>query len=552
MHSLDAYLRFFAAPLELLCERGHDVRLLLEEADHSPVEQAWLDRMLERPNFRCEIRNHFAAARFNDVARSVRQSLDYLRYLGPEYEDRAIFRRRSARRSPEAIKRIASWPLVRSRPGLAFTRIALSTLDRAMPPSAAAKDYVDDIAPDVLAVCDYGRLGSLYSTYVKAARETGVSCALCVASWDNLSTRQLIRELPDSLIVWNERQRQEALEIHGVPSERVVITGAQCFDQWFTWQPRSRTEFCERVGLDPDKPYILWVGSALVRGNRVEPEFVRDWITRLRESDDDALSELGVLLRSHPKRLSQWLDLDPSDLGNVSLWPRESMTMPTDIAQQADYFDSIFHSAAVVGINSSAMIEAAVVGRPVFGLAMPEFHDSHRATFHFSYVLESEGGIVRVAESIEDQLAQIRQTLTAPDPGFRSRNDRFVESFIRPAGLELPATPIFVQALEALGERDTAPSLDPPSIRAFRRLLPGAIVVVQAMLRLKRGFATHKRGLLRKRGRYLKRAKRLARTGARSIKRTRRLVRKRSLRGGQHSVGSATRDSRISSSPGDE
>ena len=43
---------------------------------------------------------------------------------------------------------------------------------------------------------------------------------------------------------------------------------------------------------------------------------------------------------------------------------------PIDPDNRADFFDSIYHSAAVVGINTSAMIEAAIIGRPVFSMLM--------------------------------------------------------------------------------------------------------------------------------------------------------------------------------------
>src|SRR5207302_837927 len=43
-------LRFFQSSLELLVDRGHDVRLVLEEWSRSgEVEKSWLDQMLERP-----------------------------------------------------------------------------------------------------------------------------------------------------------------------------------------------------------------------------------------------------------------------------------------------------------------------------------------------------------------------------------------------------------------------------------------------------------------------------------------------------------------------
>ena len=87
---------------------------------------------------------------------------------------------------------------------------------------------------------------------------------MCVWSWDHLSSKALIRDMPQRVFVWNDTQKTEAVRLHGVPSERVVVTGAQCYDQWFGRQPvRPRAEFCRRVGLQDDRPYLLYVCSAL-------------------------------------------------------------------------------------------------------------------------------------------------------------------------------------------------------------------------------------------------------------------------------------------------
>ena len=38
--------------------------------------------------------------------------------------------------------------------------------------------------------------------------------------------------------------------MHGLSPERVVVTGAQCYDQWFNRRPsRTRDEFCRDTGL---------------------------------------------------------------------------------------------------------------------------------------------------------------------------------------------------------------------------------------------------------------------------------------------------------------
>src|SRR5439155_27346423 len=104
--------------------------------------------------------------------------------------------------------------------------------------------------------------------------------------------------------VWNETQKQEAGEYHDVPAKRVVLTGAQPFDRWFGRQPReTREQFCTKVGLDPGRPYVIFVGSSsnIAREN-VEEGFVRRWIEELRDSSDPLLREIGVLVRPHPDR----------------------------------------------------------------------------------------------------------------------------------------------------------------------------------------------------------------------------------------------------------
>jgi hypothetical protein len=63
-------------------------------------------------------------------------------------------------------------------------------------------------------------LGSSQIEYQRAARRLGIPTALCVWSWDHLSSKALIRDAPDRVFVWNDVQRREALELHGLPADR--------------------------------------------------------------------------------------------------------------------------------------------------------------------------------------------------------------------------------------------------------------------------------------------------------------------------------------------
>src|SRR6185369_12931976 len=126
----------------------------------------------------------------------------------------------------------------------------------------------------------------------------------------------------DLVTVWNEMMKQEAVVLHGVPPERVVVTGAQPFDHWFGWHPSTTYgEFCAQAGLPFDRPYVLYLCSSRFIAPQEVP-FIRSWIDAIRaSSSSSALREAGILIRPHPQNLDQWEGVDLSDLGPVAVWP---------------------------------------------------------------------------------------------------------------------------------------------------------------------------------------------------------------------------------------
>ena len=69
--------------------------------------------------------------------------------------------------------------------------------------------------------------------------------------------------------------------------------------------------------------------------------------------------------------------------------------------------DTVYHSAAVVGLNTSAQLEAGILGRPVLTILAPEFEEGQQGTLHFSYLLKEHGGFVDVAPDFEVHRRQL-------------------------------------------------------------------------------------------------------------------------------------------------
>jgi hypothetical protein len=440
------YFRNYDSALRELALRGHTIHLAVETQEALGGRKAVEALAVEYPSITYGTVPDRSEDVWADLSRRIRFGLDYLRYLEPFYDGAPLRRVRARERTPRALIAAAEPPLVR---GPAWRRRFgkfLHRMDQALPIPPIFTEFLRQQQPDVLVITPLVDLGSQQVDFLRAARQLGIPTVLAVWSWDHLSSKAYLREYPERIVVWNETQRDEAVRVHGAPPDRIVVTGAQCFDHWFERAPsRQRDEFCGLLGLPADRPMILYVCTGLIMGSPPEPPFVREWLTRLRASADPRVATAGVLIRPYPSNHAVWQGVDLSDLGPVAVWGGN----PVDSQSRADYFDSLHHSAAVVGLNTSAFIEAGIVGRQVLAILPPEFHDNQEGTVHFRYLLEIGGGLLRTSRDFETHVAQLSEALQPPASAEHPHRG-FLESFVRPLGLHTPATPAFVEAIEAV------------------------------------------------------------------------------------------------------
>jgi hypothetical protein len=187
----------------------------------------------------------------------------------------------------------------------------------------------------------------------------------------------------------------------------------------------------------------MYACSTLFAHSPPEAKLVVEWIRRLRASRLPHLQNIGILVRPHPSRLFEWDDIDLATMGPTVLWGRN----PLDAESKADYFDSMYHSAALVGLITSAFIEAGIVGREVHTVLDPEFEDNQLGTVHYHYLTNTAGGLLTVGKGFDEHLERLNDTLSRPTT---SVVKPFVRAFVRPHGLDVAGTPLFVDQVEAM------------------------------------------------------------------------------------------------------
>lgn len=444
-------VRNLESTLKLLAARGHAVVLAFESTKSSESVEYVQRLVAETTGFSIvDAPSSRGYSRYGALAHALRATSDYLRYLEPRYRNASALRERAGLALPTAVRLLTERVAGGSGRRLGVVQRLLRAVERSLPPRPETVDFIRTERPDVLLVSPLVGLASAQADYIRAAQRLGIHTAFPVLSWDNLTNKGLLRDVPDLTIVWNEAQAAEAVELHGVPRDRIACVGAASYDHWFSWEPsRGREELCRDAGLRPDRPFVLYVCSSPFIAP-VETHFVDRWVAGLRNQGGE-LAELGVLVRPHPQNAAQWWDYDPPE--GVAVWPRRGED-PLDRRTRANYFDSLYHCAAVVGINTSALIESAIVDRPVLTILDPEFAGTQEGTLHFHHLSQPGSGPLVVARTLGEHRVQLLRVLNGEDD-FTSRNERFVTDFVRPRGRDEPAANFAVEAIERLvaGER---------------------------------------------------------------------------------------------------
>lgn len=463
------HVRHFDRAVRLLADRGHDVCLASQEDDTEPIgEVAGHARitMTRAPQTRSDD--------WQTPTKTLRRVRDYLRYLHPRYADARPLRYRafeemvsavSARRAQhltpewsELLVGLEEWEQRR-------LDAILAKIESAVPSDPDIRAFLAAQRPDLLVLSPMVGVGYSQADFVKSARELQMPSGMLVFSWDNLSNKGLIHERPDRMWVWNDIQRDEAVTLHNFPADNVVVTGAARFDAFFEMRPAiARDELCAQLGLDAGRPILTYLCSSKFVAPH-ERSFVDRWIARLRNSGDPALQQCNVIVRPHPAGVKEW----HAEERSVIRWPRThkdikaSASHPFDDRQvvvmssamrNADQvlYDTLHHSAAVVGLNTSAEIEAAIVGRPVCTV-LESGAEGQKGTLHFRYLLKSEGGHVEVAETLDQHADHLSDVLAGRYDS--AAIAAFVKRFVRPLGLEQPVSPILADAIEAATARTT-------------------------------------------------------------------------------------------------
>lgn len=438
-----AHISYFESIIAGLEERGAEVELLFDEAWSKSWSAGQLSRLDELREERPDLKIGWSVRRsdgWRDALFAMRELRSFRSYLTRRETTPFYVDRWRSYLIPELQKRSRSpfWLFVLKT---ALADWLMKGIEFLAPSDPEVRAFLQSKSPDVVVVTPGNMRFSEETDYLKAARRLGLATALPVLSWDNLSTKGLIQIAPDMVFVWNVAQYDDAVQIHRIPPKRITIAGAPFFDKWFdeTTGAGDRGAFCKRVGLDPARKILLYLGSSANIASD-ESWFVEAIATRLAASPDPDLARTQILIRPHPANAKIYGRLEAK---GMRVWPRDG-ALPETRAQFAEMRESFHHADAALGVNTSGMVDAVLADLPVFSVRISRYADTQSNSRHFRQM--TAAGALYLVEDVSAFCEGLSAAFKGDDPA-APRRRVFAEAFARPCGAGRAAGDVIAEAI---------------------------------------------------------------------------------------------------------
>ncbi|MEK7575800.1 MAG: CDP-glycerol glycerophosphotransferase family protein [Patescibacteria group bacterium] len=286
------------------------------------------------------------------------------------------------------------------------------------------KDLFDKYKPLVIFVPDI--FGPQGLNILREAKRQGVKSLGMTASWDHFPKRFEARK-PDTLLVWNEILKKEAIELQDYEEKNIFVSGVPQYDLFAQKEHLlSREEFFKNINLDSGKKLISFFSSskrAPDDGDIVD--MILKWIKEKKFSYN-----AHMYIRPYPGVVSDHEKFDKFEgnklvyidwIEKKRLFGDGAHAWYPSLEGMIFFMNVLYHSDVIISTYSSVSVEASVFLKPAIninfdGYKQRPFEQSIKRSkykSHFMHVFETKG--VWQVENQQELFDSIEKFLKNPD-----------------------------------------------------------------------------------------------------------------------------------------
>ena len=267
-----------------------------------------------------------------------------------------------------------------------------------------------------------------------AAKYQGVDTVGMIRSWDNLTSKGILRIKPDKLIVHNEILKEQAIKYNNFSGHNIFISGIPQYDKYVIGSRIDRKDFFSKLNFDPGRKLILFspFGGRFTDTDWQIMEILKKFI------ENKEIPPSQVLARFTPN--------DPVSLGNFS--PDENFYIDrpghgfefrgvkdqelTD--EDMDWLaNCLYHSDVVVAGGASIGIDAAIFSKPTIlihfdGFEKKPYWQSVERFLEYQHPRDIiKSGAMRSVKNVEELKQHLNNYLNQPELDRSARNKMLLD-----------------------------------------------------------------------------------------------------------------------------
>jgi len=208
-----------------------------------------------------------------------------------------------------------------------------------------------------------GNFSSMENTVGRLLKFRQIPNLLLVDNWDNLSSKSVLWNKPSKILVWGENMKEDAVQVHNIKEENVVIAGSY------------RLIYPSEQGFQAIDKFIYFIGSGLQHSHEIE--ILMHLSVNLSMCGDTGIK---IVYRPHPFSIRnqnfQYLLQQLSHFSNIQV--------DSDIIlneSNAFYSESSLSHLAlmtlksefIVATHSTVIVEALYFGKRVIAFSGAEY-----------------------------------------------------------------------------------------------------------------------------------------------------------------------------------
>lgn len=303
-----------------------------------------------------------------------------------------------------------------------FVRKIVRKLDYLFVREHTYTKYFDQYAPDIVFLAFL--FGEKESHMLREAKKRGVKSIGLINSWDHVTSRCMLRLLPDHFIVYNYMVKEELVQYHDVDVSNIYVGGIAQYDEYATYTPKSREAFFNDIPADPKKKLMIyasmgkafssseWTIIDMFHGLNAAGAFGDDVQILVRFQPNDFVDEEELKLRPHLVY----------DYPGTRFTKSRGVGVDWDMSKKEvqHLADTLHHADILVSYASSISIDAALFDKPVINIAftagkyevLRESPMQYYKTEHYKKAVATGG--IRLVATVSEFCASVKKYLTDP------------------------------------------------------------------------------------------------------------------------------------------